>query len=156
MDSVPTPIEQAAQLLRELPILRTKLARALFCSPETCETVLAEVIKFLTLASECTDTQITPSVKVDLAWHEFLLFTRRYFDFCERNYGKMIHHEPSDNRLKNSAQYAETLRCYRKRFGQPPREYWAADRQTSQPAVDVDQDHDGSRSAHCGNCESDS
>lgn len=156
MQSTSTPYEQAADLLREQPILRVKLARALFCPPAACETALAEVIKFLALAADCTDAQITPSARVDLAWHEFILFTRSYSKFCEQNFGKMIHHEPSDDQHKNSRQYADTLRSYRQKFGEPPREYWAADKYSTVRLDDADKLDASGRTAHCGTCESDS
>lgn len=156
MNSKLTPLQQAAELLQELPILRVKLGRALFCSPADCQKVLSEVIKFLTLAAECTGEQITPSARVDLAWHEFILFTRSYSKFCEQNYGKMIHHEPSDDRHKNSRQYVETLRRYRNRFGPPPHEYWVVDWQLSDHADPGVQGNASGRTAHCGNCESES
>lgn len=35
-----------------------------------------------------------PSHAVDEAWHGFILCTRRYADFCERAYGRFLHHYP--------------------------------------------------------------
>ncbi|WP_062976348.1 glycine-rich domain-containing protein [Nocardia flavorosea] len=35
-----------------------------------------------------------PSRAVDEAWHGFILCTRRYADFCERAYGRFLHHHP--------------------------------------------------------------
>jgi len=141
-----TPVEQAAAVLRGAPLLRTKLSRALFCPPESCALALAEVIKFLTLASETTNCPVTPSARVDVAWHEFILFTRTYASFCARNYGKMIHHEPSDDQPQNTRQYRETLRLYRQRFGEPPGEYWGGRKTDPVPGSN----------AHCGSCETDS
>jgi len=151
-----TPLEQATELLQELPLLRIKLSRALFCPPNTCEPALAEVIKFLFLASQCTDTPVTPSARVDQAWHEFILFTRTYIKFCEKSYGRIIHHEPSDDHHKNSQQYSQTLRRYRECFGQPPAEFWAVNRSSAEGLDNVDQNDTQHRNAHCGNCESDS
>ena len=34
------------------------------------------------------------SQRVDMLWHQFILFTRHYTDFSEQFYGKYIHHEP--------------------------------------------------------------
>lgn len=35
-----------------------------------------------------------PSRAVDVAWHEFILFTREYADFCQRAFGGYLHHAP--------------------------------------------------------------
>jgi hypothetical protein len=35
-----------------------------------------------------------PSVIVDDMWHEFVLHTREYAEFCEAAFGRFLHHEP--------------------------------------------------------------
>ena len=35
-----------------------------------------------------------PSVAVDLLWHEFIVNTKAYGDFCDQAYGRMLHHAP--------------------------------------------------------------
>ena len=37
-----------------------------------------------------------PSQAVDDAWHEFILFTRNYKDFCQRGLGRFLHHVPAE------------------------------------------------------------
>ena len=37
-----------------------------------------------------------PSQVVDIAWHEFILFTRDYRDFCQRGLGRFLHHVPAE------------------------------------------------------------
>ena len=36
-----------------------------------------------------------PSIAVDGAWHEFILFTRDYAQFCDRGLGRFLHHTPT-------------------------------------------------------------
>lgn len=36
-----------------------------------------------------------PSAAVDDAWHEFILFTRDYDAFCQRAFGRFLHHTPT-------------------------------------------------------------
>ncbi len=36
-----------------------------------------------------------PSQAVDDAWHEFILFTRQYQQFCARGLGRFLHHTPA-------------------------------------------------------------
>ena len=140
------PDQLAAAMIEARPLLRKKLAQALFCAPAEGEKALSEAIKFLILSAENTTGQITPSTRVDLAWHEFILFTRTYLNFCEKYLGKIIHHEPSSDHAANSQQYSLTLARYRERFGEPPADYWGgANVHSDQTQV----------SASCGNCEAD-
>jgi len=37
-----------------------------------------------------------PSQVVDVAWHEFILFTRSYKEFCTRALGRFMHHTPTE------------------------------------------------------------
>ena len=41
--------------------------------------------------------------KVDAIWHEMILFTKDYADFCEQFNGAMIHHTPTDKASKTKA-----------------------------------------------------
>ena len=46
-----------------------------------------------------------PSEIVDVAWHEFLLFTRDYQFFCNKGIGRFLHHTPTEAmKSKTSAQ----------------------------------------------------
>ena len=37
-----------------------------------------------------------PSRAVDAAWHEFILFTRGYQQFCQKAFGRYLHHTPAE------------------------------------------------------------
>ncbi|MGI1679464.1 MAG: hypothetical protein K6L75_12065 [Cellvibrionaceae bacterium] len=37
-----------------------------------------------------------PSQVVDVAWHEFILFTRSYQLFCKKGIGRFLHHTPTE------------------------------------------------------------
>lgn len=37
-----------------------------------------------------------PSQVVDVAWHEFILFTRHYQHFCNKAIGRFLHHTPAE------------------------------------------------------------
>ncbi|MEH6625932.1 MAG: hypothetical protein V7739_05770 [Motiliproteus sp.] len=37
-----------------------------------------------------------PSQVVDVAWHEFILFTRKYEHFCSKALGRFLHHTPAE------------------------------------------------------------
>ena len=51
-----------------------------------------------------------PSRAVDEAWHEMILMTRRYMSFCERAFGRYLHHNPDSTlAVSMDAILAETL-----------------------------------------------
>lgn len=37
-----------------------------------------------------------PSQVVDVAWHQFILFTKNYETFCKKGIGKFLHHTPTE------------------------------------------------------------
>jgi hypothetical protein len=41
-----------------------------------------------------------PSVAVDTAWHEFILLTQQYADFCQQAFGRFLHHAPTNGDQK--------------------------------------------------------
>lgn len=45
------------------------------------------------LPSECI--MLRSMREIDEMWHEFILFTEDYMNFCERYFGKYIHHLPN-------------------------------------------------------------
>ncbi|PCJ59714.1 MAG: hypothetical protein COA79_09930 [Planctomycetota bacterium] len=111
------------QILNDLPILKDKLKQTFDNEQLNCQDALTEGIKFLTLAG-ATPASLTPSNPVDLVWHEFLLFTKYYADFCMENFGRFLHHLPDDNKSRNHRQFQKTLGLYSLYFGEPPIEYW--------------------------------
>lgn len=57
-----------------------------------------------------------PSRSVDFAWHEFILFTRQYQQFCQQAFGRFLHHTPAEampSKTDDSAsiRYAWRLAC---------------------------------------------
>lgn len=57
-----------------------------------------------------------PSQVVDLAWHEFILVTRSYQEFCQKAFGRFLHHSPSETmpsptRAQESIKRAWRLAC---------------------------------------------
>lgn len=69
-----------------------------------------------------------PSQAVDAMWHEFILSTRRYRDFCQRAFGRFLHHTPASDmggaRRQRAAMRATWNRCCALEgmpFANPPR-----------------------------------
>ena len=59
-----------------------------------------------------------PSQAVDVAWHEFILFTRDYKKFCDKALGRFLHHTPaeamsSQTKAQKGIQRAWKISCAR-------------------------------------------
>lgn len=74
--------------------------------------------------------QVTPSKVIDVVWHEHLLFTKPYREFCENIIQYNFDHHPElipiDEQTELFAeQYVKTLLLYRTEFGKDaPVEIW--------------------------------
>lgn len=113
-------------VLNENRVLYAKIAGALQCEENDVPPAIREVIRFLMLVAEYPTGKLTPSHRVDLAWHEFILCTRAYGKFCDETFGRMIHHYPGGSEASNRHQFGETLRLYQSRFGTPNPYYWGS------------------------------
>jgi len=59
-----------------------------------------------------------PSQVVDVAWHDFILFTREYESFCQQALGRFLHHTPAEamkskTLAQDSIKVAWKLTCQR-------------------------------------------
>jgi len=54
-----------------------------------------------------------PSQAVDLVWHEFILFTRDYEQFCKKGLGRFLHHTPAEAMQARTAAQQGIKRAWR-------------------------------------------
>lgn len=50
-----------------------------------------------------------PSRVVDVAWHEFILFTKDYKEFCQHGIGHFLHHVPAEG-MKSASELDEGMK----------------------------------------------
>jgi uncharacterized membrane protein YgcG len=74
---------------------------------------------------------VTPSKDIDVVWHEHLLFSKAYREFCSTVIEYTFDHHPelipmADETGRFSAQYIDTLDLYKTEFGvNPPEVIWS-------------------------------
>ncbi len=119
------PKNLALSVLSSNMILEQRIASACKVEQDQVIEILSEVIKYLNLTAYY-EQRLTPSLIVDYAWHEFILCTKAYTDFCQAYFGKYIHHHPGGTGQENKKQFMNTLKYYRKHFGKPPAEFWGS------------------------------
>jgi hypothetical protein len=93
--------------------------------------LFAEVKKFLVLTqSDPAQAWEMYSLRVDEVWHQFILFTRQYMEYCTRHFGHYVHHSPSNAPEAAAKQSSEPMsfatfqQLYASRFGKQPPKVW--------------------------------
>lgn len=69
---------------------------------------------------------VTPSAVIDKVWHQHILYTKSYLDWCENTLGRFIHHTPSTGQQQSEKYrlaYTKTKELYEKTFDEPILEY---------------------------------
>jgi hypothetical protein len=90
---------------------------------------ISEYKKFVYLGV-VSNFHVTPSKIIDVVWHEHLLFTRAYREFCDEVIGYQFDHNPelvpmADETGRFNAQYLDTIEFYVSEFGfEPPTAIW--------------------------------
>ncbi len=59
-----------------------------------------------------------PSQAVDIAWHEYILFTKQYEIFCKKSLGRFLHHTPAEamqskTKAQKGIKTAWKISCFR-------------------------------------------
>ena len=128
------------KIFKEYPFLKKKIYKATSDYTENTEELLEETLRFLFLITKYNQT-LTPSISVDLAWHEFILFTKLYQTFCDEHFGRFIHHNPDESKESNTNNYKKTIQLYILTFGEPKKDYWGEYASSEW------------KSSQCGSCE---
>jgi hypothetical protein len=109
------------EIITTIPVLQDKIAPIAVRFKIDKKNLLLELIKYLVITNDCKKTT-SPSCLVDLVWHEFILFTEYYHQFCIKHFGKFIHHSP--NSKTNTTAFNFTLERYKSKYGLPPKNIW--------------------------------
>lgn len=85
---------------------------------------LVKEAKRMLYLSMVSSQSISPSLQIDDAWHEMLMFTRFYQKFADF-IGGFIHHDPTPGPPDGGKMYSRTKANYEQYFGEkPPQRYW--------------------------------
>lgn len=107
----------------------SKLARKLGWTSGFARRVIGEYKKFLYLGV-VSERAVTPSKVIDQIWHEHLLFSRGYREFCRDVLQREFDHHPEllpvdEQTSVFKAQYDATLALYVAEFNRtPPEDIW--------------------------------
>lgn len=101
-----------------------KIARKHNWSNSYALRAISEYKKFVYLGV-VSDFHVTPSKVIDVVWHEHILFTRAYREFCDHVICYQFDHHPElvpmeDETGRFNAQYLDTVDFYASEFGYAP------------------------------------
>jgi hypothetical protein len=102
----------------------TRLASENYWTKKFTESAILEYKKFMYLAGT-SEFMVSPSEIVDAVWHQHLIFTQSYTDFCNI-IGKQIQHVPSTHNKEEFDKFRpakeRTRRLYEANFGEELKE----------------------------------
>ena len=104
----------------------TRLAKENFWTKEFTALAILEYKKFMYLAATA-EFMVSPSEIVDTVWHQHLIFTQSYQDFCNL-VNKQIQHIPSTHNKEEFDKFRQakekTNQLYTAIFGKQPNAVW--------------------------------
>jgi len=109
------------EIKKDIPLLEEKVKHICYEYKISSDELLIELIRFLDLIYN-TDQKLSPSYIIDLAWHEFILFTKYYEKFCLKHYGRFIHHTPG--KKEEPEIFNNTIKQYIKVYDKPNPKIW--------------------------------
>lgn len=95
---------------------------------EKTDELFGEMKKFLYLCAT-NDGAMAPPEDIDEIWHNFILFTGDYADFCRDQVGIFLHHQPltqAQRAQSDGSMIENTLAAAKRVFGDDlPEKYWS-------------------------------
>lgn len=77
--------------------LSRRVAKDKAISITEAEAIVDAALGFIKLCADFPNVGFSPSEKVDIGWHTFILYTMEYAAFCDEIAGRFIHHIPTDS-----------------------------------------------------------
>jgi hypothetical protein len=129
--SVSEPVAAKGRYSKAVPQLRNptierRIAKHLKVTEEQAGQLFLDVQKFLWMAAQSSQPCI-PTPLIDDAWHEFMLYTREYEQFCKTYCGGFMHHEPHSGETVEAVDPAilfPTIDLMHQVFGTKPNTNW--------------------------------
>ena len=79
------------------PGLVARLQRKLELTEEQATALFEDTKRFLYICGLASSgSGFSPTPIIDEGWHNFILFTKDYYEFCHKFFGRFIHHVPKN------------------------------------------------------------
>ena len=111
------------------PQIVDRLSRANNLDSSEAELLFEDTKKYLYLCAKYPGKMI-PTRALDDGWHNFILFTEDYANFCKENFGRYIHHRPTSPQdsiaERQKIAYQRTLNTAKTEFGESLSIFWTS------------------------------
>lgn len=84
----------ASVMAYEHPELVQRFKHKLEMSDADAEQLFVDTKRYLYLCA-ISGKPLAPPAAIDQGWHEFLMYTKDYQEFCLKHLGKFVHHTPN-------------------------------------------------------------
>lgn len=120
----------------EAPYLEEKLLKeGEFSSSQEYKGAFGEFKRYVALVdlNRGKDVMSMTSKGVDEVWHQFILFTPQYHDFCDEMLGRYLHHVPKTSHTpSNPTGTKNFIKFYQEAFGYIP-SIWGSSEDCGEP-----------------------
>lgn len=103
-----------------------RLAHENYWTQNFTKQAVLEYKKFMYLAA-VSDMMVSPSEILDTIWHQHLIFTKSYYEFCQI-LGKQVQHIPLTHNKEDFKKFKiakeHTAKLYETYFGRQPETFW--------------------------------
>lgn len=120
------PLLMARMLDYSHPALKERMVVKIGWTPEYTDELFDEMKKFLYLCAT-NDGAMAPPEDIDEIWHNFILFTGDYADYCKSKVGFFLHHQPltqAQRAASDGSMIRNTREAAERTFG-PLSKHWA-------------------------------
>jgi hypothetical protein len=85
-------------------------------SSDYADLVIFEYERFLELRNE--NETLSPSDDIDRVWHQHILNTRHYEEYCKTHFSRLVHHDPTDSldQVARMVRLKNTINTYLEKF----------------------------------------
>ena len=118
-------IKRKDELLDNLTSFKNHTVIDSFCNSlnvdkDFADIIFSDLMRFFWLSNSFEDEDLktidTPIIIIDEMWHTYILHTKEYFHFCEKFFGRYIHHTPVVEKSKSIKPLQEVLQEKRRRY----------------------------------------
>lgn len=109
------------------PALKERMVVKTGWSEDFTSELFEEMKKFLYLCAT-NDGSMAPPEDIDEIWHNFILYTGDYADFCLNTVGMFLHHQPltvAQRASSDGSMIARTIAAAKAAFGEDLSEHWS-------------------------------
>jgi hypothetical protein len=91
---------------------------------DNCEIAARELKRFFALSLIYPKAMLFPPTRIDACWHEFILYTSQYQQFCADIFGQYFDHNPRPALDPQQKEPRSTIELYNEAFGPAPAFMW--------------------------------